>query len=1261
VRLRSFLLRGLRVPATVLALLVLSGGLPLGSGQPLAASPGQPQTDQTGWFPFVLPWDDAAPTLTDASDLLLDAAGQDPASLIDVRGRVVTTADGHFAFSNTGRRARFWGTNLTFSAAFPPSPDYPPAPGEFGDVHAAEKLASRLAKLGFNAVRLHHMDHSGRPAGIWLDPWQDTLALDPVQLGRLDYLIYQLRRHAIYVDLNLHVSRQFTLNDGVTDADRFDQTHSPYNQGATLFDPVMIALQQRYVGQLLAHVNPYTGLAYRDDPAIFTVETTNEDSFGRSFAGDALNFDPADPRSFPAFYSQELDGWSRLSAAGPRINRLRNPGFEAGFDDWHLWVAGASQAAAETAAGGLAGGQALRVAVTQSDGVPWHVQLIQAGLALQEGRAYRLSFAARGDAPGTVYAAVMRDAAPWDALGWSAALNLTTSWVTRTVEFTATETVFGQARVSFDLGATTGVYWFDQFSFQEVDAFRGWQGWLEDRYGSTAALAAAWAPASAAPETELLANGSFEAGQTAWDTSLHEAARATWTVDATTATSGTHSLRVDVTQVDGIDWHVQLGQGGLAVQTGQRYRLRFDARASAAGAIGANVKQNHAPWGGLGLWGTAELTTAWQTFEFIFRATADDADAQVGFDIGQAVLVIWFDAVSLTPYNPVGLLPGESLEAGNVRRIRRTELEAFTPQRLRDTLHFYDDVQRAYFTEMRSVIRSVFSGLEPSGGLVREREQPAKASSPTRQATILGLEAERLASGFPLNTGTASDNLTDISAMADLDFVDNHYYWDHPWWLGVPAWSPTGWIISNQAWVNSPFAGLFDTAVAAVKGKPFTVTEFNQPFPNRYAVEAPIFFATVGAFQDWDGVFQFDYASDQNDYDATRVMNFFDLAGNPLATAMMPVAARLFLGGAIAPAPAQTDLSFTRAERYDSAAYGWSGGLGDFLRQAKGAADAALFGGRLRIADLDAATPVTPSLPAPAGPIYRSAGGQLTWDVSDPARGVFTFDGPQAQGAVGFMAGRSVALANLALAVSPNTAQFAAVTLQSRDGLPLATSTAMLLGVFTRVENTGQVWNAGETSLDDRWGAAPALIEPISLTLTLTVTNPAAVQLWALDATGAKLAAIPMQVVGPAQAWFTINTAVSGSVWYAAGRRQRTLLPWVGRDAAATGQQTVYFAVGRSLAAPALTAGREGQDVSLSWPPVPGAKLYQVYRAVNAPYFVPTTPYSITYTPVFRDLGATGDPAANFTYIVTAANRFGESAMGKRIGEFDFALAAGQP
>jgi hypothetical protein len=257
----------------------------------------------------------------------------------------------------------------------------------------------------------------------------------------------------------------------------------------------------------------------------------------------------------------------------------------------------------------------------------------------------------------------------------------------------------------------------------------------------------------------------------------------------------------------------------------------------------------------------------------------------------------------------------------------------------------------------------------------------------------------------------------------------------------------------------------------------------------------------------------------------------------------MPVAARLFLGRQTAPTPVASLLSFTPDERYESAVTGWGGSIAGYLQVAKGVDPAAAFGSRLRIADFDAPAPVTPDLPTPSGPVYASAGGQLKWDVSDPTRGLVTFNAPDAQGAVGFLAGRSVTLANLALSVPPDTAPFAAIVAQSRDRQPLAASGQVLLSIFTRVENTGQVWNANETSLDDRWGDPPTLIEPLRATVTLTVIDPAAVSVWALDETGAWETPVAATVIAPNQLRFTVDTGVHKTLWYALLRLHKTYLP----------------------------------------------------------------------------------------------------------------------
>lgn len=83
-----------------------------------------------GWFPFVLPPFDAAPTATDVSWLNHGPAGGN--GFIGTQGE-------HFV-DGKGNAIRFWGVNISFAGCFPDKKDAP-------------QIAARLAKYGFNALR----------------------------------------------------------------------------------------------------------------------------------------------------------------------------------------------------------------------------------------------------------------------------------------------------------------------------------------------------------------------------------------------------------------------------------------------------------------------------------------------------------------------------------------------------------------------------------------------------------------------------------------------------------------------------------------------------------------------------------------------------------------------------------------------------------------------------------------------------------------------------------------------------------------------------------------------------------------------------------------------------------------------------------------------------------------------------------------------------------------------------------------------------
>ena len=98
-------------------------------------------------------------------------------------GRVVAEGD-HFEFAERpGEPVRFYGVNLCWSA--------------HELTHAqSDLLAVRLARLGFNSVRIHHYDM------MLTERAQNRLEFDAERLDRLDYLIARLKEAGIYVTID---------------------------------------------------------------------------------------------------------------------------------------------------------------------------------------------------------------------------------------------------------------------------------------------------------------------------------------------------------------------------------------------------------------------------------------------------------------------------------------------------------------------------------------------------------------------------------------------------------------------------------------------------------------------------------------------------------------------------------------------------------------------------------------------------------------------------------------------------------------------------------------------------------------------------------------------------------------------------------------------------------------------------------------------------------------------------------------------------
>lgn len=225
-------------------LILALGGLSMAANQ----QPASPTTDDR-LLPFTVEWPSRGEFPADVSFLLPAPAGKDG---------FVAAKDGHLVRPD-GSRFRIWGINATARTTVPSKEDAP-------------VLAANLARRGLNCVRFHFLDRLA-PAGLVDATRNDTRALDPAQLDKLDFFIAELKQRGIYADLNLNVARSYKPGDGVRDHELLG-----FGKSVTYFDERLIELQKEYARQLLTHVNPYTGKAYREEPAVAVVEFVNENS-----------------------------------------------------------------------------------------------------------------------------------------------------------------------------------------------------------------------------------------------------------------------------------------------------------------------------------------------------------------------------------------------------------------------------------------------------------------------------------------------------------------------------------------------------------------------------------------------------------------------------------------------------------------------------------------------------------------------------------------------------------------------------------------------------------------------------------------------------------------------------------------------------------------------------------------------------------------------------------------------------------------------
>ena len=339
------------------------------------------------------------------------------------------------ATHTTDAPKRFLGTNICFSGCFPSHDE-------------ADKVADALARFGINAVRLHYAHHVMPKNGAY--PKRDSF-IEPVQLERFDYLYARLRQRGIAIYLQLNIGRRFGAHNGFQNADKLPW----YNNGLDCFEPRMIQLHKDFCSEFLAHVNPYTKLAYKDDPAIANLEIANENSIVNAWFADKYKFHELTEPYASLLKRLWNDFLARKYPTLADLQRAWHPQNERALGDelmpegilnanvkdapdtpWGLQHDGVSQGDWQllpaTPDDQLQGRLFARLDIRKTGATPNMPQFFRTNFTFAKDRLYTLSFKLRSPKPNPVSIRFSQHHAPWRPVGIRTTIIPSPTWQTYT-------------------------------------------------------------------------------------------------------------------------------------------------------------------------------------------------------------------------------------------------------------------------------------------------------------------------------------------------------------------------------------------------------------------------------------------------------------------------------------------------------------------------------------------------------------------------------------------------------------------------------------------------------------------------------------------------------------------------------------------------------------------------------------------------------------------------------------------------------------
>lgn len=344
-----------------------------------------------------------------------------------------------------------------------------------------------------------------------------------------------------------------------------------------------------------------------------------------------------------------------------------------------------------------------------------------------------------------------------------------------------------------------------------------------------------------------------------WNLEQHEGAKAKYLHEK-------NNSKIKIENNGKAGWHIQLNKANLSLKENSIYTLRFSAKANKNTNISVSLMQAHSPWQNSGFSSQITLTNKFQDFEFTFMPNETDENLRINFgDMGFLQgYQIEFKNISL-------------VEGGNIINVKsasndneKTALPTFAeyktvPNEYRNIiLSFLYELEEKYWISMRDFIRN------------------EAASKSLIMGTINGCSTPVIQNCF--------------------DVIDTHAYWNHPVFPSKD-WDKSDYYVNNPSLTKAGSnSTLINLAKQRIYGKPFSVTEYDHPYPNQFGPEMYPMYASFASFQDWDCIYTFCYELSPSTKKSNKINGFFDQRNDPAKVNAAPFAAKIFRNELVKPA-----------------------------------------------------------------------------------------------------------------------------------------------------------------------------------------------------------------------------------------------------------------------------------------------------------------------------------------------------------------------